>query len=230
MATIDEKEQNLFNATETLGQFYEETESFLDILYSNMERMGYTAKAERLRSGTFTIRNLPRRLLATATVIYVKGIGESDDEIDDDEPDEDEDSAATEKAGKAEVSITKGLQIPFVHLALFPPKSIPSARTLTSPTLHIGAIGEMSFIEKKSGNPATPESPALSMSSLANIRMGSARRQGDRVTIPCWRPSRMKKYKMAGKLTGFESVKLLEIDSQEKISAIAEKLTAFTTS
>ena len=60
MASIDDKEQNLFNATETLAQFYDEIESFLSILFSQMERAGFYTKAERLRSGTFTVNNLSR--------------------------------------------------------------------------------------------------------------------------------------------------------------------------
>ncbi len=85
MTTIDEKERNLFNATETLGQFYDEIESFLDILYSNMRRAGFSAKGERLRSGTITVKNLSRRLLATATSIYFQGVGDEEENVEDDE-------------------------------------------------------------------------------------------------------------------------------------------------
>jgi len=145
VATTEQKEQNLFNATETLAQFYDEIESFLDILYSNMEREGFATKGERLRSGTFTVKNLSRRLLATATVIYIGGIGDDEEIVDDDELEGDEEDIATSKLGKAEIAITPELRIPFVHIALFEPNTIPTARTLESPTLCVGAIGDMSF-------------------------------------------------------------------------------------
>ena len=46
MNTLEHREQNLFNATETMTQFYDEIESFLSILYSNMERAGFAVKNE----------------------------------------------------------------------------------------------------------------------------------------------------------------------------------------
>lgn len=224
MQSIDEREKNLFNATDTLAQFYDEIESFLDILFGSMERLGYAAKAERLRSGTVTVKNLSRRLLATANVIYVKGVGQIDDALEEDEPEEDGES---EKAGKEEVSIHEGLKIPFVHISLFAPNTIPSVRTLSRPVLHCGAIGEMSFVEKKTSKPAKPDSPKMTLSNLANFRFKSARKKGDQIRIPCWNPTRMRKYKMEARLLGFESQRLLEIDSQEKIRAIAEKLAEY---
>ena len=72
MTSIEEREKNLYNATDTLAQFYDEIESFMGILSGKMERLGYPASEERLRSGTFGIRNLPRRLLASAMVMFVK--------------------------------------------------------------------------------------------------------------------------------------------------------------
>ena len=75
MFSIEEREQNLFNATDTMAQCYDEIETFLIILFGHMERAGYATKSERLRSGTVTMRNLTRRLLATAMVVYVKGVG-----------------------------------------------------------------------------------------------------------------------------------------------------------
>ena len=41
MNSIEEREQNLYNATDTLAQFYDEIESFMDLLFSNMERLGF---------------------------------------------------------------------------------------------------------------------------------------------------------------------------------------------
>lgn len=227
VATINDKEKNLFNATETLGQFYDEIESFLAILYSNMERVGFSAKGERLRPGTQTVTNLPRRLLGTATVIYVRGIGEQEDAMDEDELNEEEELDAA-KLGKEELPITSDLRIPFVHISLFDPKVIPTARTLASPSLCIGAIGDMSFVEKRSGEPASPESPVMSLSNLANIRVKSTHKRGDTIRINVWRPARMKKYKLAGKLVGFDKSRLLEIDSQAKIRALADKLVGYS--
>jgi hypothetical protein len=221
MPSIDEREQNLFNATDTVSQFYYEIETFLSILYGNMERSGFAMKAERLRSGTFTTKNLTRRLLATATVIYVKGAGQAEEALDDEEPEEEEEDT---KASKKEVAITSLMQLPFIQIALFTPRTIPSVRTLTSPTLYLGAVGGWSFVDKNTEKPANPESPVLALSNLANIRLGSAHKKGDVVTIPCWRPSKMRKYRLEGKLVGFESMKLLEIDSQEKIAKISETL------
>ena len=63
----------------------------------------YGTKSDRLRSGTFTMRNLTRRLLATAMVVYVKGVG-SEDTLDDEEEQDDEEQD-TEKGGRAEISI-----------------------------------------------------------------------------------------------------------------------------
>ena len=38
MKSIEEREKNLFNATDTIAQFYDEIESFLDILFGKMGR------------------------------------------------------------------------------------------------------------------------------------------------------------------------------------------------
>lgn len=226
MISIDDKERNLFNATETLAQFYDEIESFLSILFSQMERAGFNTKAERLRSGTFTVKNLSRRLLATATVVYIRGEGD-DEEIIDEEEIENEEQAATAKE-KGELSITPELHIPFAHVALFEPKTIPTARTLSSPTLSVGAIGNMNFVDKKTGQPAVPDSPTVALSSLANPPVKSKHKQDDVIRINIWRPARMKKYRLVGKIIGFESMRLLEFDSQEKIRSLADKLAAFT--
>ena len=43
----------------------------------------------------------------------------------------------------------------------------------------------------------------------------------------CWKPSRMRKFKLRGRLVGFETRRLLEIDSQEKIQELAEHLIGF---
>ncbi len=229
MNSMSEREQNLFNATDVLAQFYDEIESFMDILFGSMGRLGYTAKAERLRSGTFSIRNLPRRLLASATVIYVKGVGGSEDVGEDDEIDEEPEDEGddTSKTGKEEVPITGDLRIPFVSLFLYPAKMIPSARTLKSPQLLLGALGDIHFVDKKTGQPTDPESPALSLSNLVQIPVSPNNKVGDMIRINCWRPKTMKRFKMEARLTGFESRMLLEIDTQEKIKQIADTLLKF---
>ena len=115
MLSIEEREKNLFNATDTLAQFYDEIETFLAILFGHMKRAGYTSKGDRLRSGTSGIRNLTRRLLATAIVVYVKG-GGSEDTLDDEEEQDDEDQDAG-KGGKAEILISAATRVPFVQIA-----------------------------------------------------------------------------------------------------------------
>lgn len=227
MRSIQEREQNLFNATDTLAQFYEEIESFFDILTNKMEREGFPLNAERLQPGTFTLNNLSRRLIGTISVIYVRGIGDSVDEVElDDEVNEDE---AHVKAGtsKAEIGITDELSIPFAFLSLFTPRTIPSVRNLSSPMLYVGAIGKPVFLDRKTSKVVSPEDPVLSLSSLVNMRLKSEKRPGDKVLIPCWKPSRMRKYELEARLLAFEGQPLLAIDSQEKIAEIAKKLGSF---
>jgi hypothetical protein len=78
--------------------------------------------------------------------------------------------------------------------------------------LYLGAVGGWAFVDNNTETQANLESPVLAVSKLANIRLGSAHKKGDRVTILCWRPAKMRKYRLEGKLVGFESMKLLEID------------------
>jgi hypothetical protein len=224
--SVEEREKNLFNATDTLAQFYDEIESFTDILSGKMERKGYPSSEERLRSGTFGIRNLPRRLLATAMVMFVK---DTDDTAEDDEPDDEPENEGGEptKAGKQELTITPDLKIPFVSLFLFTPKTIPSAQTLESPQLLLGAVGNMRFFEKKTGQPSNLESPKLALSNLVQIPVAPNSKVGDAVHVDCWRPKAMRKYRLGATLLGFESRRLLEIDTEEKIGAIADQLAAF---
>ena len=226
MTSIEERETNLYNATDTLAQFYDEIESFMGILSGKMERLGYTASEERLRSGTFGISNLPRRLLASAMVMFVKGI---DDTTEDDEPEEEPENEGGEiaKAGKQDLTITPDLRIPFVSLFLFTPKTIPSVRTLASPQLLLGALGNMRFVEKKTGQPSNLESPSLALSNLVQVPVSPGSKVGDTLRVGCWRPKAMRRFKLEAALVGFESRRLLEMDSQEKIGEIADKLAAF---
>jgi hypothetical protein len=227
MTSIEEREKNLYNATDTLAQFYDEIESFMGILSGKMERLGYPASEERLRSGTFGIRNLPRRLLASAMVMYVKGI---EDAVEDDEPEEEEpesEGGETAKVGKQELTITPDLRIPFVSLFLFPPKTIPSVRTLESPQLLLGALGNMRFVEKKTGQASNLESPSLALSNLVQVPVSPDSKVGNTVRVGCWRPKAMRRYKLEATLVGFEARRLLEIDAEEKIGEIADKLAAF---
>ena len=226
MTSIEEREKNLHNATDTLAQFYDEIESFMGILSGRMERLGYPASEERLRSGTFGIRNLPRRLLASAMVMFVKGI---EDTAEDDEPEEEPENEGGEivKAGKEELTITPDLRIPFVSLFLFSPKTIPSVRTLEPPQLLLGALGNMRFVEKKTGQPSNLESPSLALSNLVQVPVSPGSKVGDTVRVGCWRPKAMRRFKLEATLVGFESRRLLEMDSQEKIGEIADKLAAF---
>lgn len=224
MRTIQERERNLFNAIDTLAQFYDEIESFFNILQARMEREGYSAGAERLQPGTFTLNNLSRRLIGTITVIFIKGAG---DELDDvalveDETAEDDESKVS--GGKAEVSITQDMCIPLVFLSLYTSRNIPAASKLTSPLLYTGAIGKPQFIDRKTENVVVPDKPVLSLSSLVNMRLKAAKKAGDKVRIPCWKPSRMRKYELETTLLDFKGQPLLGIDSIEKVDKLADDL------
>jgi len=227
MKSVEERERNLLNATDTLAQFYDEVDSFMDILFREMNKMGYTAKAERLRPGTFTIRNLPRRLLGTGTVLYVKDIGEQDEGLEEAAEEANVEELDVGKAVKAEIQIAEGLKIPFASIWLFDHKSVPSLTTLSSPLLLTGAIGDMQFVEKKTGEVATLTSPTLSLSNLVQLRIDPGDKPGRSIRLNCWRPRSMRKYRLQAKLVEFETQKLLEIDSQDKIRGIAEKVAGF---
>ena len=226
MKSIGDREQNLFNAIDTLAQFYDEIDSFMDILFREMGKAGYTTKAERLRPGTFTVSNLPRRLLGTAMVLYVKGVGDQE-EVTGEEEEEEGEGEVAEKIIKAEIAIVKGLKIPFTNIWLFDHKSVPSVATLSSPLLIVGAIGDIRFIEKRSGQPVELDSPMLSLSNLVQLPVRPNDKPGRAVRVNCWRPKSMRRYRMEAKLIRFETQPLLEMDSQEKIKAIAEKLAGF---
>ena len=222
MKSLEQREQNLFNATETMAQFYDEIESFLSILYSSMEREGYAVKAERLRSGTFTVKNLTRRLLATASTMYIKDSAKLAD-IDDEE-----DEGVEEKHGKdTDVTITRDTKIPLLTIHMFNPRTIPAAHTLSSPLLLIGAIGDMQFVDKKTGKVSTEDSHTIGLSNLGQIYLKPGNQVENPVGIRCWKPKNMLNFKIQGKLIGFESIKLLEIDSQDKIKEIAKKLVVY---
>ncbi len=228
MKSIDEREVNLFNATETLGRFYEEIEAFLDIAYSNMKRLGFTDKGERLLAGTFAVKNLARRLLASVTVMYIRGTEELEDGADDGIEEDMEEGDESEKPGKQEVPIVDGLRIPFLHISLFEPNTIPTRKTMSSPSLCLGAIGDLGFEDKKDGQSARPVSPVVALTNLAHLRIRDDYAIGRALRQNIWKPSKMKKYRLVGKLVHFEKSQLLEFDSQEKIKAIAEQLDGFT--
>jgi len=225
MSTIREREENLFNATETMAQFYDEIESFLSILYSNMEREGFAVKTERLRSGTFTVKNLTRRLLATISVMYIKDsakLGEIDEE------EEDDGGESEEKASKdTDVTVTKDTKIPLLTVHMFNPRTIPTAHTLSSPLLLIGAIGELQFLDRKTGMVSDADSHTIGLSNLGQLHLKPGNKVGSSTGIRCSKPKKMRVFKVQGKLIGFESMKLLEIDSQEKIKKIAQTLTGY---
>ena len=225
MKSLEQREQNLFNATETMAQFYDEIESFLSILYSSMEREGFAVKTERLRSGTFTVKNLTRRLLATASVMHIK---DSAKLTDIDEEEEDEGVEIVEKHGKdTDVTIARDTKIPLLTIHMFNPRTIPTAHTLSSPLLLIGAIGDMQFVDRKTDKVSTEDSHTIGLSNLGQIYLKPGNQVGSPVGIRCWKPKNMRNFKIVGKLIGFESTKLLEIDSQDKIKQIAAKLAGY---
>jgi hypothetical protein len=159
-------------------------------------------------------------------VMFVKNI---DDTMDDEEPEEEPENEVVKivKAGKQELAITPDLRIPFVNLSLFSPNTIPSVRTLRSPELLLGAVGNMRFLEKKTGQVSKLDSPSLALSNLVQIPVSPDSKVGGTVRIDCWRPKAMTRYKLEATLVGFESRRLLEIDAEEKIEEIADKLVGF---
>lgn len=222
MSSIDEREKNLFNATDALAQFYGEIENFHGILFDCMEREGYGQRGVRLRSGTLTGKNLPRRLLASMSAIYIKGSDDSE-EIEDEE--EEEEKSDT----KAMVPISPDLKIPFAVVWLFAPKSVPSVRNLASPYLIIGALGQFSLLDNKSQQPITPlpKNAELGLSNLAQLSITQSGAIGKGISLRCRKPKDMRKYSLQGEFIAYERLRLLEIDSQEKIGAVADKLVGF---
>ena len=225
MKSLEQRKQNLFNATETMAQFYDEIESFLSILYSSMERKGFAIKTERLRSGTFTVKNLTRRLLATASIMYIK---DSARPADIDEEEEDEGIEIEEKHAKdTDITIVRDTKIPLLTIHMFNPRTIPTAHMLSSPLLLIGAIGYMQFVDKKTDKVSTEDSHTIGLSNLGQIYLKPDNQVGSPLGIRCWKPKNMRNFKIVGKLIGFESIKLLEIDSQDEIKQIAAKLAGY---
>ena len=145
--------------------------------------------------------------------------------------DDEEEDESTEMEGKpakdTDVTITKDSKIPLLTIHLFNPKTIPTAHTLSSPLLLIGAIGNMQFINKKTNEVSTAESHTIGLSNLGQIQLKPGNKVGSTLGIRCWKPKKMRNYKIVGKLIGFESLKLLEIDSQDKIKQIAAKLAKY---
>lgn len=228
MNTLEQREQNLLNATEVMAQFYDEIESFLTILYGEMERQGFASKAERLRSGTFTVKNLTRRLLASVSIMYIKdsaplgGVVEEEDIEDDDDGLDD-----TEKGKDTDISIHRDMILPLLTVHLFKPKTIPTSHALTSPELLIGAIGNIEFVDRKTGKASESVSHNIGLSNLGQIYLKPDSPIGGTLGIRCGKPKSMRTYKLQAKILSFESIKLLEIDSQEKIKDIAQKLSGY---
>jgi hypothetical protein len=84
----------------------------------------------------------------------------------------------------------------------------------------------MRFLDKKTKQLGNLESPTLTLSNLVQIRVSPDSKAGSTVLVDCW-PKTMRRYKLQATLVGFEACKLLEIDAEEKIGAIADKLMTF---
>jgi hypothetical protein len=79
---------------------------------------------------------------------------------------------------------------------------------------------------------ALPDKPpwpphSLALSNLVQIPVAPDSKVGETVHVDCWRPNAMRKYRLQATLIGFESRRLLEIDTEEKIGEIADTLAAF---
>ena len=224
--SIEDREKNLFNATDTLAQFYDEIESFTDILSGKMEKKGYPSSEERPKVGYVWHSQSTCRLLASAMVMFVK---DTDDAAEDDEPDEEPENEGVEaaKVGKKELTITRDLKIPFVSLFLFTPKTIPSVQTLESPQLLLVAAGTCASLRRGRGSRATWSRPRWH--SVISCRFPSlpTAKSGMLSALTARRLKAMRKYNLEATLIGFESHRLLELDTEEKIGEIADKLAAF---
>lgn len=227
MRTIDEKEQNLFNATDTLAQFYGEIETFMSIYFNLMEKKGYSMRAERLRPGTMYIHNLTRKLLGSAMVMFAKGVKPEEEGIDEEGIDEEEieDKEVTELKKNDEISLSD-LKIPFAAVWLYASHSIPTVENLSSPLFITGTMGNFKFIDKKTGEYADIDDPVLSINNLVQMRVKPSHKNHDKIIQNCWKPKKMKRFKLEAELMSINSQRLLEIDSQEKIAKIVENVIA----
>lgn len=222
MTSGEAKELNLFNATDTMAQFYEEIESFLSIMHREMEKLEYPTKAERLRPGTFTSKNLARRLLGSIMSIYVADDQAEGEDVEADTEDEEEDSSVG--LTRKEIEISKDLKIPFTCVWLFDSKRTPKVDELKSPLLLSGQISEFSFTDKKSGEPAVPDRASLALSNLVQLSVKDIHRDGSIITMNCWRPKPMRKHKLVAKISRYLKQPLLQIDNQEKIRQVAQRI------
>jgi len=154
--------------------------------------------------------------------MYIK---DSAKRTDIDEEEEEEGVEIEEKHGKdTDVTITRDTKIPLLTIHMFNPRTIPTAHTLSSPLLLIGAIGDMQFADRKTGKVSTEDSHTIGLSNLGQIHLKPSNQIGSPIGIRCWKPKNMRNFKIQGKLIGFESIQLLEIDTQDKIKEIAKKL------
>ena len=225
MRSIDEREQNLFNATDTLAQFYGEIETFMSIYFNYMEKKGYSMRAERLRPGTMYIKNLTRKLLGSSMVLFDKGVKPEEEEEEGFDEEEVEDAEVAELKKDDEISLS-GLKVPFVLVWLYASHSIPTVENLSSPLFITGTLGNFKFIDKKSGEYVDIDAPTLSINNLVQIRVKPSHKVHDKIIQNCWKPKKMKRYKLEAELMTINSQRLLEIDNQENIVKIAESVIA----
>ena len=107
---------------------------------------------------------------------------------------------------------------------LFDPKVMPTSTNVASPQLLIGAIGNMYFIDRKTNKPAPADMNVINLSNFGNIRISPSNKKGDNVLILRWKHKKMNKYKLEGEIIGFDSIKLLDITTQERITEIAARI------
>ena len=67
----------------------------------------------------------------------------------------------------------------------------------------------------------------MALSNLVQVPVSPGGKVGDTLRVGCWRPKAMRRYKLEATLVGFETRRLLEVDAEEKIGEIADKLAAF---
>jgi hypothetical protein len=216
MAAIEKREAKLFEATHVVAQFYDELECFMDILIDGMGRNDFGTFAERLHCGTFVHKNLPRRLLSAVTLVFFRGAvcgqGEEGEEEE------------VDRAENRTIAVTKDLKVPFATFWLFRPMSVPCIRTLESPRLLLGVLGNFSLVERRNRSRVLSKNVSLSLGNFVQLCPAPGNKAGDFLEARCVRPKTMQRYCLQAELRSIESHRLLELESHERVNALSRRL------
>ena len=153
-------------------------------------------------------------------VLFAKGGKLEEEGFEEEEIEEIEE---TELKKDNELTLSESTKVPFALVWLYPSRTIPTFENLSSPLFITGVLGNFKFMDKRSGEYVKIEDPNLSISNLVQIRVKPSHKAHDKIIQNCWKPKKMKKYKVEAELLSFNSCRLLEIDSHEKILKMVEK-------